>query len=78
MSTESRDVELLIAPPEGWCPIDFKELWAYRELFGFMVWRDVSVRYKQCGSQVVWAHRAARLNAADAELHDCANKHLSI
>jgi lipopolysaccharide transport system permease protein len=55
MSTDSRDIELLIAPPEGWCPIDFKELWAYRELFGFMVWRDVSVRYKQSVLGILWA-----------------------
>jgi lipopolysaccharide transport system permease protein len=35
--------------------IDFKELWAYRELFGFMVWRDVSVRYKQSVLGILWA-----------------------
>ncbi len=55
MSAESPDVELLIAPPTGWCPIDFKELWAYRELFGFLVWRDVSVRYKQSVLGILWA-----------------------
>jgi len=55
MSAESSDVELLIVPPAGWRPIDFKELWAYRELFGFMVWRDVSVRYKQSVLGILWA-----------------------
>jgi len=55
MSAESPDVELLIAPPTGWCPIDFKELWSYRELFGFLVWRDVSVRYKQSVLGILWA-----------------------
>jgi lipopolysaccharide transport system permease protein len=55
MSAESPDVELLIAPPEGWRSIDFKELWAYRELFGFLVWRDVSVRYKQSVLGALWA-----------------------
>ena len=48
MSAQSRDLEMLITPPSGLDSIDFKELWAYRELLGFMVWRDVSVRYKQC------------------------------
>jgi lipopolysaccharide transport system permease protein len=55
MAAESRDVELVIAPPAGLRGIDFKELWAYRELFGFMVWRDVSVRYKQSALGVLWA-----------------------
>ena len=55
MSREASDVELVIAPPAGAVPIDFKELWSYRELFGFMVWRDVSVRYKQSVLGVLWA-----------------------
>jgi len=55
MSRESRDVELVIAPPSGLVPIDLGELWAYRELFGFMVWRDLSVRYKQSILGVLWA-----------------------
>jgi len=55
MAAESRDVELVIAPPSGLGAIDFKELWSYRELLGFMVWRDVSVRYKQSVLGVLWA-----------------------
>jgi lipopolysaccharide transport system permease protein len=55
MSAESSEVELLIVPPKGWTSIDFTELWAYRELFAFMVWRDVSVRYKQSVLGVLWA-----------------------
>src|SRR5881396_2710854 len=33
----------------------FKELWAYRELVGFLIWRDVKVRYKQTVLGVAWA-----------------------
>ncbi len=55
MSGEPRAVERVIAPPSGIVPIDFRELWAYRELFGFMVWRDVSVRYKQSILGILWA-----------------------
>jgi lipopolysaccharide transport system permease protein len=55
MAAKPRDVELVIAPPSGWGSIDFKELWAYRELLGFMVWRDVSVRYKQSILGILWA-----------------------
>ncbi len=35
--------------------IDWRELWAYRELLGFLVWRDVKVRYKQTVLGVAWA-----------------------
>ena len=36
-------------------PFGGKELWAYRELFWFLVWRDVKVRYKQTFFGVAWA-----------------------
>ena len=35
-------------------PIRFKELWEYRELLYFLVWRDVKVRYKQTALGVLW------------------------
>jgi lipopolysaccharide transport system permease protein len=43
-----------IVPPRGWFNIRFKELWAYRELLYFFVWRDVKIRYKQTALGVVW------------------------
>ncbi|KAF5051008.1 ABC-2 type transporter [anaerobic digester metagenome] len=46
---------LVIRPPRKWVPIDFSELWAYRELLYFFVWRDVKIRYKQTGLGVAWA-----------------------
>jgi len=55
VASQSPDVELLIAPPRGWSSIDFAELWEYRELFAFLVWRDVSVRYKQSLLGILWA-----------------------
>src|ERR671926_325947 len=33
---------------------DLKELWAYRELLYFFMWRDVKVRYKQTVLGVLW------------------------
>jgi lipopolysaccharide transport system permease protein len=39
--------DLVIKPRGGWQPIDVHELWRYRELLGFLVWRDIKVRYKQ-------------------------------
>ena len=35
--------------------VDLKSLWAYRELFYFLTWRDVKVRYKQSVLGVAWA-----------------------
>ena len=46
---------LRIVPPHGWFDLDFKELWAARELLYFFVWRDVKVRYKQTAIGAAWA-----------------------
>jgi lipopolysaccharide transport system permease protein len=35
--------------------VDFDELWRYRELFWFLAWRDILVRYKQAALGVAWA-----------------------
>lgn len=35
--------------------LDFTALWQYRELFYFLMWRDVKVRYKQTLFGVLWA-----------------------
>src|SRR6202167_3210194 len=39
----------------GWLALDLEELWAYRELLYFFVWRDIKVRYKQTVIGVAWA-----------------------
>jgi lipopolysaccharide transport system permease protein len=44
-----------IRPPVGWRPIDFRELWRFRELLWFLAVRDVKVRYKQTALGVAWA-----------------------
>jgi lipopolysaccharide transport system permease protein len=33
----------------------WRDLWRYRELLGFLVWRDVLVRYKQTAIGIAWA-----------------------
>jgi lipopolysaccharide transport system permease protein len=47
--------ELVIRPRSGWIGIDWKELFAYRELLLFLIWRDISVRYKQTILGSAWA-----------------------
>ncbi len=46
---------VVIRPPRGLVPIDFKALWAYRELLYFLTWREVKVRYKQTALGFAWA-----------------------
>jgi len=43
-----------IEPPRGWLDLRLGEVWAYRELLYFFVWRDVKVRYKQTAIGVAW------------------------
>jgi lipopolysaccharide transport system permease protein len=45
----------VIAPASGWVPVRLSELWAYRELLYFLVWREIKVRYKQTAIGVSWA-----------------------
>jgi lipopolysaccharide transport system permease protein len=46
---------LVIRPSKGWVAIKFRELWKYRELIYFFVWRDLKVRYKQTALGAAWA-----------------------
>lgn len=44
-----------LQPSKGWVPVKLNELWEYRELLFFMIWRDVKVRYKQTVMGMSWA-----------------------
>lgn len=54
MSSTSPHEEIIIeagrAESQYW-----RDLWRYRELFYFLAWRDILVRYKQTAIGVVWA-----------------------
>jgi lipopolysaccharide transport system permease protein len=55
-STGLTDVPVLrITTPSRWWVIPFGELWAYRELLYFFVWRELKVRYKQTVVGAAWA-----------------------
>jgi lipopolysaccharide transport system permease protein len=45
---------LSIQPSRGWVSLKLRDLWEYRELMYFLVWRDVKVRYKQTALGVAW------------------------
>lgn len=46
---------IVIRPQKGWLNINFAELWQYRELVYFFVWRDIKIRYKQTFIGALWA-----------------------
>ncbi len=45
----------LLRPRRGLVSLNLGELWRYRELFWFLAWRDVLVKYKQTYLGVAWA-----------------------
>lgn len=46
---------LRIQASKGWVPLKVRELWEYRELVYFLIWRNVKVRYKQTILGASWA-----------------------
>lgn len=44
----------VIEPGRGWA-LHLGELWPYRELLYFFIWRDLKVRYKQTAIGALWA-----------------------
>ena len=46
---------VIIRPSRGWVSLNLRDLWEYRELLYFLVWRDVKVRYKQTVLGAAWA-----------------------
>jgi len=56
LKTQSSDSPIVVVRPgSGWVPLDMAEIWKYRELLYFFVWRDVKVKYKQTVFGVMWA-----------------------
>lgn len=54
--TESDETwDRVIRPKRGIVPVDFHELWRYRELLFFLTWRNVLIRYKQTAIGILWA-----------------------
>jgi lipopolysaccharide transport system permease protein len=45
----------VIRPSRGWAGFNLSELWRYRELVYFLIWRDIKVRYKQTLLGAAWA-----------------------
>ncbi|GAI10289.1 unnamed protein product [marine sediment metagenome] len=48
-------MKIVIKPKKGLANLDFKELWSYRELFYYLAWKDIKLRYKQTFFGITWA-----------------------
>jgi len=44
-----------ITPPEGLLDLNLREVWDYKGLLYFLVWRDIKIRYKQTAIGAAWA-----------------------
>ena len=52
---EQTQQEILIKPTKGISSLHLREIWEFRELFYFLVWRDIKIRYKQTFLGAAWA-----------------------
>lgn len=54
-STAVADRQLIvIEPTQGWAALRIKDIWEFRELMFFLIWRDVKVRYRQTFLGTLW------------------------
>lgn len=55
LQTPPQDNVVYIRPSRGWSALNLPDLWRYRELIYFLIWRDIKVRYKQTVLGAAWA-----------------------
>jgi lipopolysaccharide transport system permease protein len=53
-SDTPRPVQLIIEPSKGWSSLRLGDIWEYRDLLYFMVWRDLKARYRQTALGPLW------------------------
>jgi lipopolysaccharide transport system permease protein len=53
--TRAEPTTIYIRPSTGLTALNLRDLWIYRELIFFLVWRDIKVRYKQTLLGATWA-----------------------
>jgi len=53
--TKAEPTTIYIRPSNGFAALNLGDLWHYRELIVFMIWRDIMVRYKQTLLGALWA-----------------------
>ncbi len=53
--TQHDPTTVYIKPTTGLAALNLRDLWTFRELVFFMIWRDIKVRYKQTLLGAAWA-----------------------
>ena len=53
--TKHDPTTIYIKPTKGLAALNLRDLWIYRELIYFMIWREIKVRYKQTMLGAAWA-----------------------
>lgn len=53
MSTDTPVI--IVKPSKGWSSLKLDEVWEYRELLYFLIWRDIKAKYKQTVLGGAWA-----------------------
>ncbi len=54
-ATPALPTRIVIEASNSRVGVNWRELWQFRELLGFLTWRDLKVRYKQTALGVLWA-----------------------
>lgn len=55
MASGAAEQVLILEPSRGFLKLNLRDLWEYRELLYFLVWRDIKVRYKRTVLGAAWA-----------------------
>ena len=53
--TKHEPTTIYIKPSKGLAALNLRDMWTYRELIYFMIWREIKVRYKQTMLGAAWA-----------------------
>ena len=64
MNAEIEFPVLTIQPTKGWGRLGLRDIWEYRDLLYFLLWRDVKGRYKQMALGPLWIVLHPILNMA--------------
>jgi lipopolysaccharide transport system permease protein len=55
VKSQTKEEVLVIRPTKGWAALNLVDVFRFRELTYFLIWRDIKVRYKQTALGATWA-----------------------
>lgn len=53
-AVEARPNRLVIQSTRGWASLGLRDVWEYRELLGFLIWREIQGVYRQTALGITW------------------------